>query len=153
MAVAAYLGQMQPFEPGIDDWQSYTERMEQFFAANVIADEDKKRAVFLTLIGEKAYALLRNLVAPAKPSDKSYAQLTDIMKNHLDPKPLVIAERFRFHRRNQEEGESVSQYLAELRKLAERCDFEAYLTRPSATVWFAVSEAKRFKDTCWANQG
>ncbi len=68
---------MQPFEPGIDDWQSYTERMEQFCAANAVADEDKNRAVFLTLIGAKADALLRNLVAPAKPGDKSYAQLTE----------------------------------------------------------------------------
>ena len=45
------------------------------------------------------------------------------MKSHLDPKLIVIAERFRFHRRNQKEGEAMAQYLAELRKLTEHCDF------------------------------
>ena len=126
MAATAYIGQVEPFEPGTDDWQLYTERLEQFFAANEIPD-GKKKAVFLTVIGTKAYSLLRNLLAPTKPDERSYSQLVEVMKQHLDPKPLVIAERFRFHRRTQKEGESVAQYLAELRKLSERCAFRDYL--------------------------
>ena len=39
----------------------------------------------------------------------------------------MIAERFKFHRRNQRDGETVAQYLAELRKLTEQCDFKEYL--------------------------
>ena len=46
------------------------------------------------------------------------------MKDHLKPKPLVIAERFKFHRRNQHEGETVAQYLAKLRRLTQQCDFK-----------------------------
>ena len=46
-----------------------------------------------------------------------------LLKDHLSPKPLIIAERFRFHKRNQREGETVTQYIAELRKLAEFCEF------------------------------
>ena len=38
-------------------------------------------------------------------------------------KPLLIAERFRFHQRNQLEGETVSDYLAKLRKLSLYCEF------------------------------
>ena len=49
------------------------------------------------------------------------------MKGHLKPKPLVIAERFKFHCRNQGESESVAQYMVELRKLADKCHFEGYL--------------------------
>ncbi len=66
----------------------------------------RKLCSFLTVIGTKAYSLLRNLLAPAKPVEKSYAELLKVIKQHLDPKPLVIAERFRFHRRKQLEGES-----------------------------------------------
>ncbi len=106
MAGTAYFGQVEPFEPGQDDWQMYTERLDQFFAANEIPDGIKKKAVFPIVIGTKAYSLLRNLLPPAKPAEKSYAELLEVMKQHLDPKPLVIAERFRFHRRNQLEGES-----------------------------------------------
>ena len=39
----------------------------------------------------------------------------------------MIAERFKFHRRNQGEGEGIAKYMAELRKLADRCQFGGYL--------------------------
>lgn len=39
------------------------------------------------------------------------------------PKPLIIAERVRFHKRNQEDGESVSQFVAVLKQLSEHYDF------------------------------
>ena len=50
-----------------------------------------------------------------------------MMRVHLKPKSLVIAERLKFHRRTQSEGEIVSHYVAELRKLAEGCDFKNYI--------------------------
>ena len=49
------------------------------------------------------------------------------MSEHLCPKPLVIAERFRFFKRQQAVGESVSEYCAVLQKLSETCDFGANL--------------------------
>ena len=45
------------------------------------------------------------------------------MKSCVDPKPIVIAERFQFHHRDQREGETFVQYLAQLRKLTEHCKF------------------------------
>ena len=46
------------------------------------------------------------------------------MKAHLDPQPQVIAQRFKFHQRNQKSGESIAQFTAELLKCAEHCDFQ-----------------------------
>ena len=40
----------------------------------------------------------------------------------MKPKPLAIAERFRFYQRNKGKQETVSQYIAELRKLSEHCE-------------------------------
>ena len=40
---------------------------------------------------------------------------------------MIIAERFHFHRRNQGSGESIATYVAELRRLASKCEFKAYL--------------------------
>ena len=127
MATAGTIGQLEQFKPGTDDWEQYQERLDQYFVANGIEGEDKKRAVLLTVMGSQAYALLSNLVAPAKPGEKSYAELKKAMLDHLKPKPLVIAERFRFHRRNQTEGEGIAQYMAELRRLADRCKFGNHL--------------------------
>ena len=71
------------------------------------------------VITGKAYALLQNLLAPAKPAKKSFDTLVKVMKDNLKPKPFVIAERFKFHCRNQHEGETLAQYLTELRKFSE----------------------------------
>jgi len=66
-------------------------------------------------------------VAPDKPKDKTLAELNQLMQTHLSPKPLEIAERFRFHKRDQHDNESVAEYVAELRRLADTCNFGAYL--------------------------
>ena len=47
---------------------------------------------------------------------------------HFGPKPVIIAERFQFHRRNQAIGETVAEYEAELHKLATHCAFGDYLS-------------------------
>ena len=44
--------------------------MELFFQTNAVAD-GRKVTVFLSLIGPKTYELLRNLVAPEKPAEKT----------------------------------------------------------------------------------
>ena len=134
---SAVLGNIGEFSVDCaSEWVEYVERLEQYFIANSINDADKKRAVFPTVIGPRAYSLLRNLVAPEKPATKSYSDLVDVMTKHLNPKPIVIAERLKYHRRNQEEGETVAQYLAALRKLSEHCHFR--VGRHCATGWCVV---------------
>ena len=80
------------------------------FDANGIED-DKQVAVLLTAIGSSPYALLSSLIAPRKPREKSFAELTETLCCHFDPKPLVIAKRFHLHRRNQASGENISEYV------------------------------------------
>jgi len=67
------------------------------------------------------------LVTPSLPKDKSFVQLVDILKKHYEPKPLIIAEHFNFHRRAQQTGESVKEFAAELRCLTIHCDFGDHL--------------------------
>ena len=43
------------------------------------------------------------------------------------PKPILIAERFKFHRQNQHESETVAQFVVELKRLALKCEFETFL--------------------------
>ena len=46
-----------------------------------------------------------------------------MLQSHFSPKPIIIAERFRFHKRDQQADESVKDFNIELRKLSEYCDF------------------------------
>ena len=66
-------------------------------------------------------------MSPAKPADKSYEELTQVLKQHLVPKPIIIAERLKFRKRIQKPGENIATYLAFLKQLAETCDFKAFL--------------------------
>ena len=112
--------------PDQEKFTAYLERIELLFEANDIVEE-KKVPVFLTVVGVPTYGLLRNLLAPANPRSKTFAEITAVLKAHFEPKPLVIAERFHFHRRNQLSGESVTVYVAELRRLANNCAFGALI--------------------------
>ena len=97
--------------------------MNIFFTVNY-TKADKGAAVFLNFIGGRAYELLRSLLTPTLPK---YDELVALLKEHYEPKPLVITERFHFHRRNQRQGESIAEYVAELRRLATHCEFKTYL--------------------------
>ena len=74
-------------------------------------------------MGAKTYNLLRNLITPDKPASKGFKDIVKILQEHLNPKPLVIAEQFRFHNRNQKTTESIPEYMAALRRLSEHCQF------------------------------
>ena len=52
-----------------------------------------------------------------------YKQLTDQLVRDYEPEPLVIAKRFHFHRCDQAPGETIAEYVAELRRLAVTCKF------------------------------
>ncbi|XP_071492237.1 uncharacterized protein [Diadema antillarum] len=120
-------GRIGEYNPGTEDFSTYIERFEQFMVANDV-QEGKKVAVFLSVIGAKTYALLKSLVSPDLPAQKKYSALNSALTTHLSPQPLVIAERFKFHQRNQHSHESVSEYAADLRRLSDTsCKFDAFL--------------------------
>lgn len=127
--MASAYGSLREFNEG-EDWEDYIDRFDQYCIANDIRDSDsveKKKALLLSVIGNHSYSILKALLAPAKPSTKSYKEICDLMKDHVSPKPIVIAERYIFYNRKQRNGESVTQYLTELRKLSETCNFKEFL--------------------------
>lgn len=122
----ALIGTIGEFVPKSESWTAYVERVEQFFLANEIAEE-KQVPTLLSVMGPSTYGLLRNLVQPAKPKDKTYDEIVKTLTTHFEPEPLLIAERFRFNRRNQKPDESVTNYAAELKQCAMHCQFGATL--------------------------
>ena len=104
--MAAPIGKLDVFDDALENWTCYKERLDQYFAANDVA-VDKKVPALLSLIGARTYQILRDLTAPALPKDKDFAQLCEILGKHFNPAPLVIAERFRFYKRDQKHDESM----------------------------------------------
>jgi len=125
--MAATFGSIGEFEEGKEDWPQYVERLTHFFAANGIAEDEKKRSVFLSVIGPNAYKLLRSVISPAKPGEKTFQELVTAMMEHHSPTPSEIVQRYKFHSRFRKPGESIATFVSELRSLAEFCNFEGTL--------------------------
>ena len=74
--MASSFGKLEKFDPGAgEDWVQYVERMEYYFLANEITLSDKKWALLISAMGATSYKLLRNLITPTAPSDKSFTEL------------------------------------------------------------------------------
>ena len=123
MSTNCFVNNVGEFQPDNESISAYLERVSLFFEVNGI-EAGKQVAWLLNMIGAKNYSLVRTLVAP---ESKTLEQLTAVLKQHYEPKCLVIARRFYFHRRNQDTNESIAEYVAELRKLAAPCEFGDYL--------------------------
>ena len=122
----ALLGHIDQFDPADEQWPQYVERLEQFFVANDITGDGKavkRRATFLSVVGRSTYNLLRSLIAPQKPTEKTFDELVEVLTAHYSPKPTEVMQRFRFNCRKRQEGETVANYVAELRRLAEHCNY------------------------------
>ena len=105
-----------------EDFSEWCERFDMYLIANQITDEKRKQAMLIAGIGAAPYKLMRSL-CQNKVSDKGYGELIKIMLEHLNPKPNEIAERYKFHKRDRKPDESVSTYVAVLRKMSEHCGF------------------------------
>ena len=66
-------------------------------------------------------------MAHSKPTEKTFADLVKIVKNHQQPPPSTIVQHFYFNTRIQEMAETVSEFVAGLRRLSECCQFAATL--------------------------
>ena len=116
-------GSVSEFNSAQEDWCSYIEGLEQYFAANDVKDEENMRAILLSVCGPSTYRLMRNLCAPAKPTEKSYAQLVKLVADHFNPRPSVIVQQFQFNSCYHKPGESIATFIAELQSLTEFCAF------------------------------
>ena len=89
-----------------ENWSLYTERLGQFFVANEIKDDAKQVAELIVITVKQTVRIAAQPVGTRCVSFEEVRRTGSCVGDHLDPKPLVIAERFKFHHRNQREGES-----------------------------------------------
>ena len=121
-------GSVSAFDPSKEDWTSYEERLRYYFVANDVTDGAKKRSILLAACGAPAYKLIRSLVQAEKLDSTPYEELVNIVKNHYDPKPSVIMQRYKFNTRTRTAGELIAAYVAALRDLAQHCEFKETLS-------------------------
>jgi len=116
------MSQITEFKLEEDDICAWTERFELYILLNEI-NQHKNKLIFLTLLGNKSYSLMKVLCTPKKPVDKSYDDLKLLLLNYIHPKPNTITERYKFKERKQLSEETIVQFITVLKKMSEHCDF------------------------------
>lgn len=71
--MALPIGHVSEFNMKSDNFQAWLERFEAYVTLNTI-DDNKQLLLFITLLENEAYTLLRNLCTPAESKTKTYAE-------------------------------------------------------------------------------
>ncbi len=69
------------------------------------------------------------LLAPVKPASKKFSECVEVLTKHYSPPPSEKVHSYRFFTRVRQPGGTVSSFVAELRRIAENCNFGNSLER------------------------
>lgn len=135
----APVGQVEPYDPnGGIPFSTWFELFEEYCLVNripaepvemvngqpvVSANHNRMRALFLSCIGQRNYALLHNMCLPDRPAVKPIPVLVSMMMRQFEPPGLIPANRLIFHSRRRRPDETVSDYVGALQVLAKNCHF------------------------------
>uniref|UniRef100_A0AAG5D920 Retrotransposon gag domain-containing protein n=1 Tax=Anopheles atroparvus TaxID=41427 RepID=A0AAG5D920_ANOAO len=123
---AQLIGTIPEFIVNFDDWNVYSERLDQFFEVNEIPTE-KRNAFLISSIGSDAYKSLRELCHPSLPKDRPFEELCELLRKQFSPQVAIFRERTHFYNATQNVGENVTQWYGRLKKLSVDCKFASNL--------------------------
>ena len=107
-----------------DDWPRWLQRFDQFRVTSGLADAAQAQQVstLLYCLGEEAELVLAltNITAELR---RNYDDVITRFQDFFKVCRNVIFERARFNRRAKQEGETAEQYIMELYRLADTCNY------------------------------
>ena len=71
--------------------------------------------MFLSIVTDKTYQLIRGLLAPKELSDVKYNDFIGKMTNHYNPKKRANVKIFKFNKGNRKPSHAISAYVADLK--------------------------------------
>ena len=116
-------GSIKAYNPKSGDWSTYKGRLEFYLQINKITDAAMKRAALLTIIGNAGFRMLTDLHFPNKLIDVTYDALIEDLDKAYGRKGLKMASRVRFGTVSQHEGQSILEFIGELRHASMDCGF------------------------------
>ena len=118
-------GKVNEFNIDEEEWNSYYERFENWIIVNDIPLEKKTR-LLLAVIGSKTYGILKTISAGVDVSKLSAEEINKILREHYDPKPIIVSERYKFWTTKQFIGESIIEFSLRIQKQNRSCEFETF---------------------------
>ncbi|XP_062699969.1 uncharacterized protein K02A2.6-like, partial [Aedes albopictus] len=116
----------EPFNAATAKFDRWLERLEISFRIYKVAPADK-RDYLLHYMGSSTYDVLCNKLQNQSPGTQTYADIVALLRSHYSPAPLEILENYKFICRKQLDHEALCDYITDLEKLAQTCNFGAHL--------------------------
>lgn len=107
-----------------ETWKRWIQRWTLYARASGVdvKDDPVKCAIFLHVIGEEGLEIYNTFQFTEEEADK-LDPLKEKFESYCIPKTNVTFERYKLNTRTQHEGESIDQYVTELKHLAATCDY------------------------------
>ena len=116
------VGKLEAFDPRWHNFSKFVQHVQLYFKANNIT-EDRKKAVFLSVLGYEMYEILANIFT--NPEREDFDTLVDRLTNYFHPKSSIVAEENKFGCYCQGDSESLADFIANIRRHSARCNFKA----------------------------
>ena len=108
-----------------ENWRKWHQRYCLYEAACGLSDkgDNVRGSTFLHIIGQEALDVY-NTFTWANAGDKVKVDIvSEKFKNYCSPQKNLTFERHIFNTRSQQQGESIDQYVTDLRKISSDCEF------------------------------
>lgn len=101
-------------------WNRWVERLGNLFVGLKIDNDDRKRVLLLHYAGETVYDIYD---AKKRETAATYAATKQVLKSYFEPIKNTQMEIYKFRTFKQTEGQSLDEFVTELRKLSKTCEF------------------------------
>lgn len=108
-----------------ESWRKWRKLFEVFLKASGVSKEPKEvqASLLVNLIGPAGYEVYNTFNFAKGESEDDIQCVLQKFENHFGTKPNITVRRFKFFTRNQDERETIDEYVTALRLLSQNCEF------------------------------
>ena len=108
-----------------ENWRRWVQRFDLYLTASgkVKEKEDVQCAILLHLIGEDALEIYNTFTFAEGESRDKIEILKKKFEDYANPRKNTVFERYKFWECKQQEGETIDQFIIELKTRAKSCEF------------------------------
>ena len=106
-------------------WRRWIQRFDLYLMAsgNIEEDEKVQCAILLHVIGEEGLRTYNTFKFAIGEDPNKISALEKKVEDYVNPKKNTVFERYRFWECKQQEGETIDQFITELKTRAKSCEF------------------------------
>ena len=108
-----------------ENWRRWKQRFEIFSLASGLSEKDAgiQAAAFLHVAGPEALEIYNTFSWPTADDKNKVDKIMEKFDQYCNPRKNITWERHKFNTRNQQPGETIDQYVTDLKTKAQTCEF------------------------------